>query len=215
MRREPQQPRPLGERLADEPDVELLEVAQAAVDQAAGPRRRPRRDVVLLDERDPQAARGGVEQRARRRRSRRRRSAGPSARRRAARGPPPAASSGDDGAGRCGRVGHRRGRSGLAARAGCATARTPCRPPARTISSGVWNTTAWPSRGRSAVIAGREQDDGDGDGRDQQHVADPGLADVRHGRPPAGSRSARRARGRRAPARSSCAARSSAGGRSP
>ena len=41
MRREPQQPRPLLERLVDEPEMELLEVAQAAVDQA----RRPRPDV--------------------------------------------------------------------------------------------------------------------------------------------------------------------------
>ena len=57
-------------------------------------------------------------------------------------------------------------------------------PPTRTtISSGVWKTTAWPSRGSTAVIPGREQDDGDGDGRDQQHVPDPGLADVRHGPP--------------------------------
>ena len=43
-------PRSLGERLADEPEAELLEVAQAAVDQPRRPRRRPDRDVVPLDQ---------------------------------------------------------------------------------------------------------------------------------------------------------------------
>ena len=42
--------------------MELLEVAQAAVDQPRRARRRPGRDVVLLDERGPHPARDGVEQ---------------------------------------------------------------------------------------------------------------------------------------------------------
>ena len=68
-------PRPLGQRLADEPEPVLLEVAQAAVDQPRRPRRRPDRDVVALDQRRP-AGRASP-RRARRpsRRSRRRRPA--------------------------------------------------------------------------------------------------------------------------------------------
>ena len=62
MRRERQQPRALGERLADEPEAELLEVAKAAVDQPRRARRRPGGDVVLLDERGPHPARDGVEE---------------------------------------------------------------------------------------------------------------------------------------------------------
>ena len=59
-----QQPRPLGERLADEPEAELLEVAKAAVDEPRRARRRPGGDVVLLDEGGPQPARHRVEERA-------------------------------------------------------------------------------------------------------------------------------------------------------
>ena len=62
MRRQPQQPGTLRERLAHEADLHLLEVPQPAVDQAAGARRRPDRDVVLLDQRHAHAATRGVEQ---------------------------------------------------------------------------------------------------------------------------------------------------------
>ena len=54
----------LAQRLADEPELELLEIAQAAVDQLARPARRARGEVALLDERDPQPARSRVERRA-------------------------------------------------------------------------------------------------------------------------------------------------------
>ena len=63
--RERQQARPLGERLAHEPEPELLEVAQTAVDEPRRARRRPGRDVVLLDERRAHPARDRVEQRTR------------------------------------------------------------------------------------------------------------------------------------------------------
>ena len=63
VRREVEQPRPLGERLADQPEAELLEVAEAAVDQPRRARRRPGGDVVLLDERGAHPARHGVEER--------------------------------------------------------------------------------------------------------------------------------------------------------
>ena len=67
VRRVAAQPLALGERLVDEADVALLQVAQAAVDQLRGLRRRARGEVVALDERGAQPAGGGVE-RARRRR---------------------------------------------------------------------------------------------------------------------------------------------------
>jgi hypothetical protein len=56
VRREGEQPRSLGQRLADQPDPELLEVSQAAMDQPRGARRRPRGDVLLLDQHGTQAA---------------------------------------------------------------------------------------------------------------------------------------------------------------
>jgi hypothetical protein len=49
------------QRLAHEREVALLEVAQAAVDQFARPRRRAGRPVVCLDQRDGQATRHRVE----------------------------------------------------------------------------------------------------------------------------------------------------------
>ena len=49
------------ERLADEPEVELLEVAHPSVEELARARRGPRGEVPLLDERHLQAARRGVE----------------------------------------------------------------------------------------------------------------------------------------------------------
>ena len=66
VRRVAAQPLALGERLVDEADVALLEVAQPAVDELRGLRRRARREVVALDERGAQAP-------GRRRRGRRRR----------------------------------------------------------------------------------------------------------------------------------------------
>src|SRR2546423_647803 len=51
----------LEQRLAHEPEVEVLQVAQAAVDQLARPAARAEREVLALDERDAVAARGGVE----------------------------------------------------------------------------------------------------------------------------------------------------------
>ena len=73
VRREPEQPRALLQRLVDQPEVELLQVAQPAVDQPGRPPGRPRGDVALLHERSAQSAARRVQQRARRRRSRRRR----------------------------------------------------------------------------------------------------------------------------------------------
>ena len=55
----------LAQRLAHEPDVAHLEVAQAAVDELARGARGPGREVARLDEADAQAARGRVERRAR------------------------------------------------------------------------------------------------------------------------------------------------------
>ena len=61
MRRVAAQPLALVERLVDEADVALLEVAQAAVDELGALRRRPAGEVVGLDEGGAQAAGGGVE----------------------------------------------------------------------------------------------------------------------------------------------------------
>ena len=58
-----QQQAPLRQRLGDEAEVEHLQVAQAAVDQLAGPARRARGEVAGLDEPDAEAARGRVERR--------------------------------------------------------------------------------------------------------------------------------------------------------
>ena len=54
----------LEQRLADEPEVEVLQVPQAAVDELRGPAARPRREVRLLDERDAVPAGRGVERHA-------------------------------------------------------------------------------------------------------------------------------------------------------
>ena len=58
---EAEQPASLGQRLADEADPELLEIAQPAVDEPRRPARRPGRDVVSLDQGGPEAAARGVE----------------------------------------------------------------------------------------------------------------------------------------------------------
>jgi hypothetical protein len=47
--------------LGDEPEVEHLQVAQAAVHELAGPARRARREVARLDQTDRETAGGGVE----------------------------------------------------------------------------------------------------------------------------------------------------------
>ena len=52
---------PLVQRLAHEPEVEALQVAQAAVDELAGAAGRAGGEVALLDERDGEATAGGVE----------------------------------------------------------------------------------------------------------------------------------------------------------
>ena len=52
---------PLVQRLADEAEVEALQVAQAAVDQLAGAAGGAGGEVALLDERHGEAATGGVE----------------------------------------------------------------------------------------------------------------------------------------------------------
>ncbi|BCB80234.1 hypothetical protein Pflav_066440 [Phytohabitans flavus] len=56
---------PLGERLVHQVQLELLEVAQAAVDQLARPARRARRQVTGLDQRDAQPSGGGIQRGAR------------------------------------------------------------------------------------------------------------------------------------------------------
>ena len=61
VRRVAAQPLALVERLVDEADVALLQVAQAAVDELGALRRRAAGEVVALDERRAQAPRGGVE----------------------------------------------------------------------------------------------------------------------------------------------------------
>ena len=54
----------LAQRLAHEPEVAHLEVAQAAVDELARRARGAGGEVARLDQADAQAARGGVERRA-------------------------------------------------------------------------------------------------------------------------------------------------------
>ena len=61
MRRVVPQPLALVQRLVDEPDLALLQVAQAAVDELRRLRRRARGEVVALDQRGAQTAGGGVE----------------------------------------------------------------------------------------------------------------------------------------------------------
>ena len=50
----------LGQRLADQPELEMLEVAQPAVDQLGAPLRGRRGDVALLDQEHLEAAPGGI-----------------------------------------------------------------------------------------------------------------------------------------------------------
>ena len=70
MRREHvQQQAALAQRLADEAELQLLEVAQAAVDQLARAARGAGGEVALLEQRDRQPAAGGVERAARARRA--------------------------------------------------------------------------------------------------------------------------------------------------
>ena len=52
---------PLVQRFADQAEVEALQIAQAAVDELAGPAGRAGGEVALLDQRDREAAAGGVE----------------------------------------------------------------------------------------------------------------------------------------------------------
>ena len=65
VRRLPQHHLALGERLADQPELVVLEVAQAAVDQLGAPLRRGRGEVVLLDQQHLEPAAGGVARDAR------------------------------------------------------------------------------------------------------------------------------------------------------
>ena len=60
VRRGVEQPLALSQRLADQVDLEVLEIADPAVDHAAVPGRGGARDVVLLDQQDRQSAHGGV-----------------------------------------------------------------------------------------------------------------------------------------------------------
>ena len=61
----PEQPLALGQGLGDEPELPLVEVPQAAVDQLGRLRRRPRGEVVALDQGRAQSPGGGVEGHAR------------------------------------------------------------------------------------------------------------------------------------------------------
>ena len=56
-----QQQAPLLQRLPHQLEVELFQVAQATVDQLAGPARRPGGEVTCLDQSDRKPARGRVE----------------------------------------------------------------------------------------------------------------------------------------------------------
>ena len=58
--RRPQQDLALDQRLADQPELVILEIAQAAMDQLAAARRGPLREVVLLAQEHLEAAPGGV-----------------------------------------------------------------------------------------------------------------------------------------------------------
>src|SRR5918998_5782912 len=65
MRGERHEQRALEQSLAHQAQVEVLEVAQTAVDQLRGAARGARREVSLLEKGDAVAARGGVERHAR------------------------------------------------------------------------------------------------------------------------------------------------------
>ena len=56
VRRDGQQDAPLAQRLGDEPDLAVLQIAEAAVDQPARPRAGSGREVAPLDQPDPQPA---------------------------------------------------------------------------------------------------------------------------------------------------------------
>ena len=60
MRGQAKQPFALAQRLAHQRDVAMLQIAQAAVDEPAGPVGRAAADIFALDQRHPQAARGRV-----------------------------------------------------------------------------------------------------------------------------------------------------------
>ena len=60
MRREAQQPLAFVQRLAHEPDLEVLEVPQPAVDQSRRRARRARREVAALDEQHGKAGERGL-----------------------------------------------------------------------------------------------------------------------------------------------------------
>ena len=60
MRRDAQQDLTLAHVAADEAEVEELEIAQAAVDQARRSGGRARREIGLVDDRDGEPAEGGV-----------------------------------------------------------------------------------------------------------------------------------------------------------
>jgi len=62
VRGEREEARSLGQRLADQPEAELLQVTQPTVDQPGRARGGARRDVVLLDQCGTHAARHGIEQ---------------------------------------------------------------------------------------------------------------------------------------------------------
>jgi hypothetical protein len=65
VRREPDHELALEQRLAHEAEIEVLQVAKAAVDELARAARGARGEVGLLDQRDRVAAGGGVERDAR------------------------------------------------------------------------------------------------------------------------------------------------------
>ena len=65
MRRELEQGFALRQRFGDQPEFEVLEVAEAAVDQLGAPRRRVRGQIVTLDEKHREAAARGVARDAR------------------------------------------------------------------------------------------------------------------------------------------------------
>ena len=60
VRREPEQHLALGQRLGDQAELVVLQIAQAAVDQLGAPRRGVRGEIVLLDQQHLEAAAGGV-----------------------------------------------------------------------------------------------------------------------------------------------------------
>ena len=200
----------LGERLADERQVHLLQVAQAAMDEPRRARRRPDGDVVLLDERRSQA----------------RATSRPAAR------PTPTIAAADDQdvprrvdePGEVGRASSRAGSTRLAASRRARSSivvvgrpsaiarpreirhRSQAVPTMRTpIRTGPWKIARWIASGRKPVSERSAEHDDDDARRDERDLRPARLGPwcdrLNHGRPRSGCRSAPRGSAPRTPLR--------------